>query len=126
MTTPETPLRVVEKSDTLAEAAAPPPPAAAAPAAPPGRQPVTLRLTVPIQAHGETLTSLTIHPLKVEDIEAHDAAVSEGTGKMRAVSDSLMRLARIPRSSVLQMDAADYMAACRVVADFFDRLVPKS
>jgi hypothetical protein len=116
---PDTPLRVVESSDALAEAAAPPPAASAA-----RRQPVTVALTVPIEAHGETRTSLTLRPPKVEDLEECDLLGSTRT--TRTFSDLVVRLAGIPRSSVLQLDPSDYAECVKAAGAFLDKRAPTS
>lgn len=114
----EPPLRVVDRSDAVAEAALPPP------AAPRRRlEPVTVALTVPIEAHGETLTSLTLRPPKVEEIEACDLV---GNRTTRAYADFFMRLAGIPRSSVLQLDPADYVECLNTAAGFLVKRAPTS
>jgi hypothetical protein len=114
MTPTDAPLRVIEKSDALAEAALPPPPAAA-PA--PHRQSITVPLVVPIEAHGERLTQLTLRPIKVEDIEACDLSSGEKI-TARAISECLVRLAGVPRSSILQLDPADYYKCSNALALF--------
>jgi hypothetical protein len=110
---PDTPLRVVESSDALAEAAAPPPAASAA-----RGQPVTVALTVPIEAHGETRTTLTFRVPKVEDFEACDLFGNNRT--TRTFSDFIVRLAGIPRSSVLQLAPIDYAACVKAAGSFLE------
>lgn len=121
MSTPEAPLRVVEKSDALAEAAVPPP--AVAPAAPARRQPITVALSVPITAHGETVTSLTLRPPTIEEIESTDTRTKTPA---RQTSDWIVLLGGIPRSSVLQLDPADYLACGEALGSFFTKRVPTS
>jgi Phage tail assembly chaperone proteins, E, or 41 or 14 len=123
------PLRVVEKSDALAEAAVPPP--AAASAAPLGRQPVTIPLDVPIEAHGERLTAVTLRPLGVKDIEevgevAIDMFAPNRKVDARRVNDYIVRLAGIPRSSVLALDPGDWTQIMVQIVAFFFKQVPKS
>jgi Phage tail assembly chaperone proteins, E, or 41 or 14 len=120
MTLTDAPLRVIEKSDALAEAALPPPPAAAPPPAPPD-EPVTVTLRVPIDAHGERLTSLTLRPPKVEDMEAVDMLAGGGKMSARTMSEFIMRLAGIPRSSVLQLNRFDWLNCARAADGFFSQ-----
>jgi hypothetical protein len=118
--TPETPLRVVEKSDAVAEAAV-----AGAPPAPAGRQPVTIELSTPIEAHGERLTSLTLRPLRVADIQELPLDVfNRAQVDPRRVNDYIVRLAGIPMSSVLQLDPADWFEIMLAVVGFFGKRAP--
>jgi hypothetical protein len=123
---PDTPLRVVESSDALAEAAAPPPAASAAR----GRQPITIPLSVPIEAHGERLTAITLRPLKVEEIEQLEVPVDLFSPSKKAdakvVNAWIVRLAGIPRSSVLQLDPGDWTEIMVHVVAFFFRQAPTS
>jgi hypothetical protein len=123
MTTPETPLRVVEKSDALAEAATPPPAASA----PRGRQPISIQLTVPIDAHGDRITSVTLQPLTVQDIVDLPIDVFGATKKVdpAAINYYIMKLGNIPRSSVLQLDPGDWLELMGAVVGFFSKQVPR-
>src|SRR4030095_9812466 len=114
----DTPLRVVDKSDALAEAAAPPPTAPA----PVGRQPVTGPLTVPIEARGERVEALTLRPLKVADIQELPLDVfNRAKVDPRLVNDYIVRLAGIPMSSVLQLDPGDWFDVMLQIVSFFGR-----
>ena len=111
-----TPLRVVEKSDAVAEAAVTPPVASA------GRVPVTVPLAVPIDAHGERLDALTLRPLTVNDIiELPMDVMNRAKVDPKIVNDYLVRLAGIPLSSVRQLDPGDWFEAMMVVVSFFGK-----
>jgi hypothetical protein len=110
--TTENPLRVVEKSDDLTPA----------PPAPTGRQPVTVALTVPIEAHGDTLTTLTLRPLRVEDIvELPMDIMNRAKVDPRVINDLLVRVAGIPLSSVKQLDPGDWFECMMAVVGFFGK-----
>ena len=117
MTTTETPLRVVEKADAVAEAAA-----AGAPPALGGRQSVTIPLTNPIEAHGERLTALTLRPLTVADIvDLPIDILDKRKVDAATVNDYIVRLGGIPRSSVLQLDPGDWFEIMLAVVGFFGK-----
>jgi hypothetical protein len=106
-------LRVVEKSDALAEAAQPP----AAPA--PAREAVTVALRFPIEAHGETRTTLTLRPFSTKELLGHDLPFRSGGIDTEAAAYWVGLLAGIPRSSVLRLDPGDFIAALNAIAPFF-------
>ena len=111
----DTPLRVVEKSDAVAEAALPP-------AAPVGRAPVVVPLSVPIEAHGERLVALTLRPLTVADIvELPMDVMNKAKVEPAVINDYLVRLAGIPPSSVKQLDPGDWFELMMVVVSFFGK-----
>jgi len=113
----DTPLRVVEKSDAVAETALPPGGPATA-----GRAPVTVPLTVPIEAHGERLTALTLRPLAVADIiELPMDVMNKAKVDPAVINDYLVRLAGIPASSVKQLDPGDWFELMMVVVSFFGK-----
>jgi hypothetical protein len=108
------PLRVVEKSDQVAEAALPP--AASVPA----REAVAVALRYPIEAHGEPVTVLTLRPLTTREMMGHDLPFqANGRIDTEAAAYYLSLLAGIPRSSVLRLDPGDFMAAVNGMARFF-------
>jgi hypothetical protein len=109
---PEAPgtLRVVSAADQ-------PLPPAPEPGAPTlGDEPITVRLSHPIQAHGETVTSLTIRPPTIEEMEALDTIRNLDTTKFIKL---LVLLAGIPRSSVLQLRPRDFNACANRLASAF-------
>lgn len=94
------------------------PPAAPAPAAPAPKasapSTVVVDLEVPIQAHGEEVTALEFHRLKAADLLELD-----GLGEMGQACKLIEKSARIPPSSVRQLDAADFAKCAATVAGFF-------
>ncbi|WP_155831796.1 phage tail assembly protein [Hylemonella gracilis] len=77
------------------------------------RKPVEMPLGEPIQAHGQTVNSLTFKPLKGKDIRQMPASRSaDALLAMVAIS------AGIPPSSVDQMDGGDVTRAMEIVSDF--------
>lgn len=75
---------------------------------------VEVQLSHPIVAHGETVDVLRFRRPTAGDLEATD-----GLGDVAKVNKLIERLAAIPRSSVLSLDAADYPAISEVIAGFF-------
>lgn len=125
MSPPEGPLRVVS-SDSLLETPhrSDPEPSATssaspAPVRPPPRQPLTIELDYPIQAHGETVTRLTFRPAKVRELKEVDALGNHLNTDV--IAGLIVRLAGIPPSSVDQIDAADFFHIANELAPFFRR-----
>ena len=86
------------------EAARPTPPAAT----------VVVDLDTPITAHGEEVDALEFHRLKAGDLMQLD-----GLGEMAQACKLIELSARIPPSSVKQLDGADFAKCASVVAGFF-------
>ena len=92
-------------------------------------RPATLVLTKPIDAHGEQVDRLTFRPLGVEDLVRVGYPIKIGAdGTMEPLPDRISalisRLARVPRSSVAQMDVGDWHKALEVLLGFFGKSVP--
>ncbi len=88
---------------------------------------VVVPLTTPIQAHGKTLSELTLRAPKGSDIAAcglprtfvfkGDAtSLMTNTG---AIHTYIVRLGNIPPSSADALSASDWMSVMSVVLDFF-------
>jgi hypothetical protein len=74
-----------------------------------------IKLNDPIQAHGETVDTLTLpDKVTVKDLKAMDAATGE-VGKIAALIGAL---AGIPPSSVDQMSAADFGRVSEALSGF--------
>ena len=69
----------------------------------PNMEPVTVELSQPIQAHGETIHQLTIHPPKVKHLKMMDAVKGDTQKTIVLVS----ALANIPQSSVEEVTGFD-------------------
>lgn len=74
---------------------------------------VTVQLSYPIKAHGETLLALTLRRPKVGDLRAVD-----GLGDMGKLAKLIERCAGIPATSVDQIDAVDVAALGEVIGGF--------
>ena len=85
------------------------PPLKAAPAAT-----VVVDLDTPIQAHGQECNALEFHRLKAGDLMQLD-----GLGEMAQACKLIELSARIPPSSVKDLDGADFAKCAAVVAGFF-------
>jgi hypothetical protein len=89
----------------------------------------TVTLTKPIQAHGATLTQLTLREPKGRDIASCGLPrVISQRGKAlsmdvdtEAIHAYISVLGNIPPSSVDQIDAFDWMEVQKVVLDFFEQ-----
>ena len=88
--------------------------------------PVTVELTVPIQAHGETLTSLTLHRPKLGALKHVSIAIKPG-GEDEATEvkinfgdaiPAIAAVARIPPSSAAQIDLVDAPQVWKAVRSF--------
>lgn len=84
----------------------------------------TIKLAHPIDAHGETVTQITIRKPKggdVMDIGVPFKTEANGTAlpDMGMMGAYISKLAGIPVSSVRNMEVADLMQAVQVVAGFF-------
>jgi|SRR5215475_1751041 len=118
------PVRRVVSSDTVLEPPAPEPAPATPPslppsAPPPARQPITVELDYPIQAHGQTVSRLTFRPPRVKELREVDAL-----GKMlntECMAGLIVHLAGIPPSSVDQIDPGDFFHIANELAPFFRR-----
>lgn len=95
----------------------------------------TLKLTKPIQAHGQTISELTFRELTGDDLmKAGSYPVrftTEGGNTVRtfdaqAISTLISRLAQVPPSSVGQMRAADWSVAMGIVLAFLADSTPDS
>jgi hypothetical protein len=87
----------------------------------------TIKLTIPIEAHGETLTELTLKelntaaiircgmPVDIENVEGKQVT----TVKTDVMSKYISVLAGIPISSVEKLDIKDFMTLINQVSDFF-------
>jgi len=116
-------LRVVERSDAIAEAALPPTPASARP----GRAPVHVPLSVPIEAHGHTVDVVTLRPLKVADIQDMPFDVfNKAKIDPASINSYLVRLGNIPASSVAQLDPGDWFELAMAIVGFFGKRAPTS
>jgi hypothetical protein len=116
------PLRVVQTSDDLVAAALPP----AAPARS-GREPVSVPLAVPIEAHGHVVEVVTLRPLKVADIqELPFDPLNRVKIDPAAINGYLVRLGDIPASSVAQLDPGDWFELAMTVVGFFGKRAPTS
>lgn len=90
--------------------------------------PVTLSLSRPIQAHGETVTELTFREPTAKDIIAAGFPFSVKTSgetatrefNMDSVAELISDLAAIPRPSVAQLSVLDFTRAMGAVLDFFN------
>lgn len=86
--------------------------------------PVTLDLSVPVQAHGETVARLSFRAPTGRDIRAAGlpyrlAADGEVLVDAAAMHRMIVALAAVPPSTVDAMAAADWQAAMAVVLGFF-------
>lgn len=123
MTTPDpSPLRVVERSDALAEAALPPVASTRA-----ERQPLVVLLSVPIEAHGETVDVVTLRPFKGKEIvDVPFDVFNRAKLDVPAINGYLVRLGNIPASSVAQLDPGDWFELAMGVVGFFGKLARTS
>ena len=80
----------------------------------------TVALQYPIEANGETLTSLTLRRPKMGDMKAMDGV----TGDVARQAALIGALAGIPPSSVDELDGEDFMTISSAVADFFGGALP--
>lgn len=88
---------------------------------------VSLKLTTPIQAHGETVNTLEFRAPNGKDLaECGLPFTTESEGgratmkpDTRSVSKLISSLAAIPDSSVGMLSGLDYLSAMGVVMDFF-------
>lgn len=76
----------------------------------------TVLLSIPIPANGEDVDRLTLRRPTAGDLEATD-----GLGDVAKANKLIERLAGIPRSSVLKIDAGDYSAIGEVISHFLER-----
>lgn len=92
-------------------------------------------LTKPIEAHGETISSLDLKELTGADITACGvpfATIQGADGKTaiqinaKEISQMISTLAGIPTSSVGKLSAADWMKAASAVIGFFGTSLPAS
>ena len=91
-----------------------------------------MKLSVPIQAHGNEVTELTIRRPKGEDVAAcgfpFSFTVGEGGTTVQpnapAITAMIARLADIPLSAARSLDFNDWMAAMGELFSFFGALIP--
>lgn len=79
------------------------------------RQPATLELEYPIQAHGEEVRQLEFRPLVTGDLLATD-----GLGDVAKACKLVELLASIPPSSVRQLDPVDFKRCAEVIGRFLE------
>lgn len=93
---------------------------------------VTVRLAVPIEAHGETLTELVLREPTGKDIRisgmpfrfhAEDGTIVTDTA---SVHRYIASLAAVPPSTVDRLAPGDWSAAMAVVLGFFGAAAPTS
>ena len=81
--------------------------------------PVTIPLKVPIQAHGEEVSSLTLRRPTGKDIRICGfIADANGEINTQAIHNYIVQLGGIPGSSVDRLDAEDFMSAMVAVCGF--------
>jgi hypothetical protein len=85
---------------------------------------VTVELTTPIEAHGETVNKLEMREPNVEDtMRLGDPYFFSADRSIRldnaAIARYISRLACIPESSVKQLSLKDFNSARGAVMDFF-------
>ena len=80
----------------------------------------TIELKHPIEAHGETVTTIELKRPKVKHLKAMDKA----TGDVERVAALLTELGALPPSSVDQIDAEDFAVLAEVVGGFFEKPLP--
>jgi hypothetical protein len=90
---------------------------------------VLLRLEQPVEAHGETLRTLTLRPLRPEDVTRVGYPLKfDGHGGVEIVADRMSammaRLADVPPSTVAQLAMADWQVALGVIIGFFGKAGP--
>lgn len=83
-------------------------------------EPITIQLSEPVQAHGETITSITLRPPRGKDlIECGVPADAEGRPDERRAAALISRLAAVPPSTLEAMAARDFMAVMTALVPFF-------
>lgn len=78
-------------------------------------EPITIKLSHPVEAFGEQVSELVIKKRpKAKDLRAMDSEKGE-VGKTAAL---MAQLTGVPSSTIDQLDAADFMKASEVVEGF--------
>lgn len=77
-----------------------------------------LKLSTPINAHGETVTELELRDPTARDLRELPFSGLKTFGDMYPIISSV---AGVPPSSVDQLSAADIVEAINFIAPFFDR-----
>ena len=97
--------------------------------------PITLKLSSPIKAYGESVSEITLREPTGKDLRACGVPVTtkqevDGSTSIRLEAEFgallISRLANIPASSVDHMTAADFMAALGAAVSFFAVTSPDS
>jgi hypothetical protein len=80
----------------------------------------TVALTVPIEAHGETLNALTFNEPTLAVLEDLELEIRDGGAKLKGemITKAIAALAGIPPTSARQIALADLPAIGRELADF--------
>lgn len=84
---------------------------------------MNIKLTKPIDAHGEQITALTLREPVAEDVMVCGYPLTigdaEATPNAAAIGKLIARLGGIPPSSVKAMHMADFNKAMGVILSFF-------
>ena len=78
------------------------------------REPVTVSLRFPVEAHGETIDAITFRRPTGGDLIACD-----GLGEIAMSAKLIERCGNVPPSTIKALDALDFGACAEAVAGFF-------
>jgi len=88
---------------------------------------ITIPLSTPLDAHGETVTEITLSEIELGDLDGINIVIDDA-GALRINLGDLHRLvaamARIPTSSAARLRLRDALAAKEKIADFFGISLP--